>query len=97
MTPPSKCTLDTRTGYCAQVCSGMHRKHNMCPTQHGLDEATNNIQAGRLAHSSLLCTLATSPTSQLSCFLIVPIFVQHTSTSGYQFWRLGELDKDKSI
>ena len=51
----------------------------------------------KLAQSSLLSSLATSPTSQLSCFLIVSIVVQHSSTFGYHFRRLGALDIDKFV
>ena len=47
--------------------------------------------------SSLLSSLTTSPTSQLPCALIVSIFVQHSSSSGYHFWRFGELDTDNSV
>ena len=47
--------------------------------------------------SSLLSSLATSPTSQPPCFLSVSIFVQHRNSSGYHFWRFGVLDKDNYI
>ena len=41
--------------------------------------------------------VSTSPTSQQTCFLIVSIFAQHNNSSGYHFWRFGELDNNNSV
>ena len=90
----ASCTRNvyTHAVYCNTYIESQHVPHSM-----GYMRPQTIVKAGigwtgsAVTLSSLLNSLATSPTSQPPCFLSVSIFVQPTSSSCYHIWRFGAM------